>query len=79
MRIQLVNAYLQKADEGLLPYIKCGSDEDHTRPFVRFREDDYNLELYCLACSWTRQINSKEYDLMRNLLALHDIDWLDSE
>jgi hypothetical protein len=78
MRIQLVNTYLKMMDEGLLPYIRCGSDEEHTRPFVRLLEDD-SLELYCLAGDWTRQIGIQEYDTYRTLLSLYNLDWKDSE
>jgi hypothetical protein len=65
-------------DEGLVPYIKCGGDKDHTRPFVRLLDDD-SLELYCLACPWTRKIGSREYEQYREILALHNLDWKDAE
>jgi hypothetical protein len=75
VKIQLVNTYLKIMDEGLVPYIKCGSDEQHYRPFVRFYnpedESDDSLELWCLSCNWTRHLGLRDYEHMKNLLTLH--------
>ena len=75
MRVQLVNAYLKAMDEGRVLQIKCGNDNDNTRPFVRPLDND-QLELYCLACDWTKPVTYYMYDEMRQCLALDDLRWL---
>lgn len=76
MLAQVVNAYLEKMDEGRVPYIKCGNDADHTRPFVRLDTDDEPM-LFCLACDWTMSIGTGAYDEMKKCLSVFDIGWLD--
>jgi hypothetical protein len=78
MRLQVVNAYLQKMDEGRVPYIKCGNDVDHTRPFVRLDSND-EPELYCLACHWTMSLGTIAYDEMKKCLSVFDVRWLDED
>lgn len=78
MKIQVVNAYLAKMDEGAVPYIKCGNDADHTRPFVRLDNND-DLELYCLACPWRMVLGTVSYEEMKKCLAVFDVSWLDVE
>lgn len=76
MRIQLVNTYLKMMDEGSVPYITCGGDKDHPRPFVRPSDPDdpeAGLELWCLACNWKRELGLRDYEHMKNLLTLHGI------
>jgi hypothetical protein len=60
-------------DEGAVPYIRCGSDATHYRPFVRPSGDDpeEGLEFWCLECDWIRTIGLKDYDHMKDLLTLY--------
>lgn len=76
MLAQVVNAYLEKMDEGRVPYIKCGNDADHTRPFVRLDSDGEPV-LWCLACDWTMTISPLAYEEMKKCLSIFDVRWLD--
>jgi hypothetical protein len=78
MEAYVFNAYLNKMDEGAVPYIKCGNDADHTRPFVRL-DNDGEPELYCLACSWSMSPGLIMYDELKKCLAIFDMAWLDVE
>jgi hypothetical protein len=76
VKIQVINAYLKEMDEGRVPYIKCGNDADHTRPFVRLDTND-EPELYCLACSWEQAPGIVMYEEMLKCLSVFDMGWLD--
>ena len=76
MKIQVINAYLNKMDEGAVPYIKCGNDADHSRPFVRLDSND-EPELYCLACDWSQQPGLVMYQEMQKCLSVFDVSWLE--
>lgn len=78
MLIQLVNGYLTAMDNGRVLRITCENDPDHLRPFARYTEND-RLELYCLACEWTKPVTYYMYDEMRQCLALDDLRWLEVE
>jgi hypothetical protein len=65
-------------DEGAVPYIKCGNDKDHTRPFVRLDNND-ELQLHCLACAWTSTVGLVMYSEMKKCLSIFDVEWLDQE
>ncbi|MFZ9740550.1 MAG: hypothetical protein ACO3CQ_01530 [Candidatus Nanopelagicaceae bacterium] len=65
MKIQTVSKYLTLAKEGLVPKLDCPIDQG-----LLFCNQDLedNIFLYCISCSYKKNIGTHMYDRMKKVL-----------
>lgn len=65
MKIQTVSKYLALAKEGLVPKLDCPIDQG-----LLFCNQDLedNIFLYCISCSYKKNIGTYMYDRMKKIL-----------
>lgn len=71
MDIKVIHSYFRLMDEGLAPIIFCGNDKQHTRPLIRYTDDE-RIEFFCLACDWKMEPGTAMYESMQRIV---DMNW----
>jgi len=64
MQIQYVSKYIALSEEGLVPRLECPMDQGPLFPNL---DQDDNIFLYCLSCSFKKMMGSVDY---QNLVSL---------
>ncbi len=65
MKIQIVSKYLSLSEEGLVPRIECPMDQGLLMSNL---DDEDNIILYCLSCSYKKIIGISLYNEMQELI-----------
>lgn len=65
MKIQLVSEYINLAEEGLVPRIECPMDQGLLKSNL---DSDDKIYLYCLSCSYKKEIGLDLYGKIREQL-----------
>ena len=75
MRVQVVNAYLKYADDGVAPAVLCKHDENHGRLFPELIESDSgdSIELYCCMCEYRFSLGYAAYKKMYDIVWMYEI------
>ena len=63
MRIQYVSKYIELSKEGLVKRIECPSDQG---PLFSNLDEEDNIYLYCLECSYKKTIGLEAYDKIKS-------------
>jgi hypothetical protein len=65
MQIQYVSKYIALSEEGLVPELECPMDQGPLLPNMDLED---NIYLYCLSCSFKKNLGSEDYNKLVNLV-----------
>ena len=65
MQIQYVSKYIALSEEGLVPRLNCPMDQG---PLLPNMDLDDKIYLYCLSCSFKKNLGSLDYESLAALV-----------